>query len=287
MDRYARAARDVTSAPGVVRLLATPGWLSSMPVLVGLCLLVLDLGLRVAVLGIIPSNRRPSSAMAWLLLVYLVPSQGSGCSSCSGATAVGRRRPTKQAEVNARCGAVPRRCPPGRDDPGPTYVRSVATLNRNLGSLPCLAATSGPVPRLRGVDRGDDRRDRRRPSTFVHVEFYITAWDDVTGPFFEALVRAAKRGVRCRCSSTTSGRAASRATRKLKPAGRDRDRVAPDAADPAVQGESRRPDLRNHRKILVVDGVVAFTGSQNLIEPGYNKPKNHELGREWVELVAR
>ena len=57
-----------------------------MPVLVGLCLLVLDLGLRVAVLGIIPSNRKPSSAMAWLLLIFLVPCQGSGSSSCSGAT---------------------------------------------------------------------------------------------------------------------------------------------------------------------------------------------------------
>ena len=32
---------------------------------------------------------------------------------------------------------------------------------------------------------------------------------------------------------------------------------------------------------------MAFTGSQNLIEPGYNKPKNHKAGREWVELVAR
>ena len=54
-----------------------------------------------------------------------------------------------------------------------------------------------------------------------------------------------------------------------------------------LKGELRRPDLRNHRKILVVDGRVAFTGSQNLIEPGYNKPKNHKAGREWVELMAR
>ena len=53
------------------------------------------------------------------------------------------------------------------------------------------------------------------------------------------------------------------------------------------KGEWRRPDLRNHRKILVVDGRVAFTGSQNLIEPGYDKPKNHKAGREWVELMAR
>ena len=54
-----------------------------------------------------------------------------------------------------------------------------------------------------------------------------------------------------------------------------------------LKGEFRRPDLRNHRKILVVDGRVGFAGSQNLTEPGYNKPKNHKLGREWVELMTR
>jgi cardiolipin synthase len=53
------------------------------------------------------------------------------------------------------------------------------------------------------------------------------------------------------------------------------------------RGDWRRPDQRNHRKILVVDGAVAFLGSQNLIEPGYNRPRNHELGRECVDLVAR
>ena len=54
-----------------------------------------------------------------------------------------------------------------------------------------------------------------------------------------------------------------------------------------LKGKFRRPDLRNHRKLLVVDGQVGFTGSQNLTEPGYNKPKNHEAGREWVELMVR
>ncbi len=54
-----------------------------------------------------------------------------------------------------------------------------------------------------------------------------------------------------------------------------------------LKGEVRRPDLRNHRKILVVDGRVGYMGSQNLIEPGYDKPKNHKAGREWVELMTR
>jgi len=54
-----------------------------------------------------------------------------------------------------------------------------------------------------------------------------------------------------------------------------------------LKGQFQRPDLRNHRKLMVVDGHVGFMGSQNLIEPGYNKPKNHAAGRQWVELVAR
>ena len=54
-----------------------------------------------------------------------------------------------------------------------------------------------------------------------------------------------------------------------------------------LRGEIRRLDLRNHRKILVVDDRVAFSGSQNLIEPCYDTPKNQRLGRAWVELMAR
>jgi cardiolipin synthase len=53
-----------------------------------------------------------------------------------------------------------------------------------------------------------------------------------------------------------------------------------------IHGQWRRPDLRNHRKIMVIDGEVAFTGSQNLIEPSYNNPKHRKAGREWIELMA-
>ena len=38
---------------------------------------------------------------------------------------------------------------------------------------------------------------------------------------------------------------------------------------------------------MVVDGKVGFTGSLNVTERGYNKPKNHKAGREWVELMMR
>jgi cardiolipin synthase A/B len=49
----------------------------------------------------------------------------------------------------------------------------------------------------------------------------------------------------------------------------------------------QRPDLRNHRKLVVVDGRVGFTGSQNLIDAAYHKKKNLARGLHWHELMVR
>ena len=122
----------------------------------------------------------------------------------------------------------------------------------------------------------------------VYVEFYITAWDDMTDPLFRALAAAAERGVRVRMLFDHLGSRGIPGYKdmlaKLGSTGIEWHRMLPIAP---LKGVIRRPDLRNHRKLLVVDGRVGFTGSLNLTEPGYNKPKNHEAGREWVELMAR
>jgi cardiolipin synthase A/B len=50
------------------------------------------------------------------------------------------------------------------------------------------------------------------------------------------------------------------------------------------KGKWRRPDLRNHRKLLVVDSRVAFMGSQNMIDSSYLLPGNIKVGRHWKDL---
>ena len=45
------------------------------------------------------------------------------------------------------------------------------------------------------------------------------------------------------------------------------------------KGKWRRPDLRNHRKLVVVDSKVAFMGSQNMIDSSYLKPNNIKIGQ--------
>ena len=46
-----------------------------------------------------------------------------------------------------------------------------------------------------------------------------------------------------------------------------------------------RIDIRNHRKIVVIDGEIAYTGSQNMVDPRYFK-QNEGVG-QWVDLMVR
>ena len=247
---------------------------------------LLDLALKIFALGYVPRNRRPSSGMAWLLLILVVPLFGWVIFLVLGRTKLGGKRNEQQAEVNAIVAERSVDLPTLEEDfPGPDYVESVATLNRNLGAQPVM--TGNHVELFPGYTDSIAAMtvEVERASTWVHVEFYITAWDEVTGPFYEALARAVERGVTVRLLFDHLGSRGIPGYKEFKErldsSGIEWHPMLP------VQPFKRRPDLRNHRKILVIDGVVAFTGSQNLIEPGYNKPKNHKEGRKWVELVAR
>jgi cardiolipin synthase len=54
-----------------------------------------------------------------------------------------------------------------------------------------------------------------------------------------------------------------------------------------LKGKWRRPDLRNHRKIVVIDGRVAFVGSLNMIDASYHNRKHERAGRKWRELLMQ
>jgi cardiolipin synthase len=53
------------------------------------------------------------------------------------------------------------------------------------------------------------------------------------------------------------------------------------------RGRYQRPDLRNHRKVLVVDGRVGFMGSQNMIDRTYDRWTNRRRGLRWKDLMVR
>ncbi len=257
----------------------------------GAIILAIEIAIIVAALVVLPGGRRPQTAMAWLLLIIGLPFIGFFLFLLFGRTTVGKKRRALQEEVNEAILAAAhlediedheRRLEL------PPLVQSFARLNRHLGVLPL--SFGNTVELIEDYQGGIEAmaREVAAAQDYVHVQFYISAWDEMTGPFFEELVRATERGVTVRFLFDHIGSRGipvyKEMLAKLEPT---KIQWAPMLPIRPLKGELRRPDLRNHRKILVVDGRVAFSGSQNLIEPCYDKPKNQKLGRAWVELVVR
>lgn len=253
-----------------------------------LILTVIDLVIRVLALGIIPGNRRPTTAMAWLLGIFFVPSVGLVLFLLFGNFRLSRKRRAQQDAVNKRVRAGTSQLAAVESDyDGPEWVGSAAELNKTLGSLPMVDGNS--VELLPGYPDSIQAMAAavREAKTFVNAEFYIMSTDHITDDLLTALEDAAERGVEVRILFDHLGTLRIKGYRKLIARLKaSKIRWRPMLPLNPVHGQWRRPDLRNHRKIMVIDGEVAFTGSQNLIEPSYNNPKHRKMGREWVELMA-
>ena len=117
------------------------------------------------------------------------------------------------------------------------------------------------------------------------LQFYIWNEGGRSDDIIDALVRAAQRGVACRITADAMGSKAflrGSQIQKLRRAG-----VQVTVALPTglLRSLFVRADLRNHRKIVVIDERIAYTGSQNLVDPRFFK-QDSGVG-EWVDAMVR
>ena len=120
----------------------------------------------------------------------------------------------------------------------------------------------------------------------VHVLYYIWLNDDTGTELGKALIRAAQRGVTCRAIADGMGSRAmihSPLWREMKKAGVHL-AIALPFRNVFHTMITSRLDLRNHRKITVIDGAIGYCGSQNCADPEFRvKPKY----APWVDIMLR
>jgi len=252
-------------------------------------LLVLNLVIRVVALVVVPRNRRPQTATAWLLAIFLLPTVGILVFLVFGSRRLPRRRRRKQLEINRyiveTTEGVDRVT---RDHPWPPWLEPIVELNRKLGAMPLVGGNSAHLHADYSESLGSMTDAVDAATKYVHAEFYILALDKTTTPFFEALEAAAARGVTVRVllDHIASLRSPGyfRTIRRLKRIGVEWHLMLP--VQP-LRARFQRPDLRNHRKLLIIDGVIAYTGSQNMVDSSYNKRSNKRRGLRWKDLMVR
>ncbi len=256
--------------------MAELGWLHW-----GTLAIVADWAIRLIMLPIVPTRRSPEAAKGWLLLIFFLPWVGLVAYLLIGRPRLpGWRIERLQAylervePLRLRYAGVPSILPPAVPPAYAPNERLSTDLARmpNFGGNAVELLTDYSATLVRIAAEIDAARET------VHLCYYIFQDDAHTQPVIAALARAVGRGVHCRVLIDAFG---SRPmipvlVPKLRQLGVDT-RVAL----PFRWRKPERLDLRNHRKIVVVDGRVGYTGSQNMVGPDF-KP-----GLTYSELVAR
>ncbi len=232
-----------------------------------------DIFLRVVGLALVPlvlvRRKDPSSTIAWILALIFLPAAGAILFLMFGRDRVrlpAKRKRELDALVRAQVAAA-------RNEP-PSSRRGLSTLPTDSPLERALFRVGQNLTHLRATAGNDVDLLVEGGATYeaigaaidaarhhVHAQFYLIRNDQTGHWFLERLVAAAKRGVTVRLLMDGFGcfMLPSNWTRPLTKAGGQVARFFP------MRSVLLQPvNLRNHRKIVVVDGATAFTGGFNI-----------------------
>ena len=232
---------------------------------------------RIGALAVIPSRRSPSAARAWLLLIFFLPIPGLLLFLAIGSPHFPAWRKRRfHAMLPFFADTAERLKPYGAELAG---AAPIAAFAATLGHMP---ATGGNAVEL--IDDYDEVIDRLvgdidAATHSVHLLVYIFADDSAGQHVAAALGRAVERGLEVRVMFDPVGSHHwRRGTLKLlRGHGVDVKEALPFHL---LRGRTRR-DMRNHRKLFVIDGGIGYAGSQNIVA------KDFRPGIVNRELVAR
>jgi cardiolipin synthase len=227
-------------------------------------------------------------SLAWLGIILVFPFVGAVIYLLLGEYRLGRRRTRRAAAYREAAGAEPgQRAEANRVDPA-TLGSAGAAVARLAESVLGAAVLAGN--RLELLADAEAAfpvliADIDRAAQSCNLEFYIWHPGGRANDVAAAMFRAAKRGVSCRILVDAIGSKAflkSTLVQHLRQNG-----VQVGVALPAgpLSLWFVRPDLRLHRKIVVIDDSVGYTGSLNLADPELFK-RDAGVG-QWVDAFAR
>lgn len=229
--------------------------------------------IRVGALLYVPQRRPPSASRAWLLLIFFLPWAGLLLYLLIGRAYMARRRFRLQKQIYQLIRRLVPRSASFEAEVGaevPPELLPALRLADQLSEFPMVGGNGFELLPQYGAAIGRIIGEVENARRYVHMLFYIFEDDEVGRPVAKALERAAKRGVSvCVLMDAIASRGGLKGLAPgLRAAGAE---VIPVMPLRLWGPNAARFDLRNHRKIVVVDGTVAFFGSQNIVSARANR----------------
>jgi cardiolipin synthase len=255
------------------------------PIHILLTVLLIAAELAVLMRAMLRPHREPASRLAWLIVIIVAPVVGMLAYLIIGEARVSRTR-------RERCRSIDECLPrPGSGGGGSaelfkSFYGAPFALAREINQL---EPTSGNKATLL-VDSNAAidamAADIDAAATSVHICFYIWLADTNGLKIKQAVMRAARRGIAVRVLADAFGSRdliRSAHWREMRESGAEM-RVALPVGNLLWTMVRGRVDLRNHRKLLVVDNRIAWCGSQNAADPEF-RIKPHYA--PWVDIMTR
>ena len=234
-------------------------------------------------------HREPASRIAWIAVIAAIPAVGMLAYLLFGEVNIGRRRVARHREVLQQLPPLAAAAPGDEAHLAACVPREYEHLFRVGASISGWPAVGGNSGRLladsnAAIDAMVADIDAAREH--VHVLFYIWLADRNGTRIAEALQRAAGRGVKCRAMIDDLGSRGFRRSplwQALRDAGVETASALP-VGNPLLRPLRGRIDLRNHRKVVVIDGRITYCGSQNCADPEFRVKAKYA---PWVDAVIR
>lgn len=228
-------------------------------------------------------RRDPASRIAWILFIIALPYVGALAYLMLGE--VRPERGAGQSDAPKRLASTVSApfVPSAGDSVGALPVFSLGT---SIGGFPPVSGNSAQVLEDSNATIDALVADIDAAADHVHLLFYIWLADRNGCKVADAVARAAQRGVTCRVIVDDLGSrdfirsphwaAMARAGVRLGRAQR--------IGNVLLRILKGRVDVRNHRKIVVIDGAITYCGSQNCADPEFAVKAKYA---PWVDLVLR
>lgn len=245
---------------------------------------ILSILLTLAVMAriLLRPNRVPASRIAWLVVAGTLPLFGIVAYLLLGEVRIGRWRLARVRDALAR---IPRQ-PDAGDEIVPERYRNLFRLGYSVSGFWPVGGNTGRLLADSNATIDAMVADIDAAQEHVHVLFYIWLADNNGRKVIEALKRASARGVVCRAMVDdlgSRGLVRSEHWQAMRDAGI---KVATGLAigNPFLRIFTGRIDLRNHRKIVVIDGAITYCGSQNCADPEFRVKARYA---PWVDAMVR
>ncbi len=234
-------------------------------------------------------HREPASRIAWIVVIMALPVAGILAYVLLGETNIGRRRAERKRAVIARLPDVAEAegmAAENLDADLPPRHAHLFQIGRTVNGFEPVGGNHGRLTADSNAAVDAIVADIDAARDHVHLLFYIWLPDNNGRKVVAALKRAAARGVTCRAMADSLGSHTmirSAHWRAMRDAGVRLAGALP-IGNPLLRPLKGRIDLRNHRKIVVIDNAITYCGSQNCADPEFRIKAKYA---PWVDALIR